>query len=636
MASKYVIQLEVDQSGVIKNTETVEQKFNAIADSTNSVKKELRELQKQLSTMDQGSAEFQKLAKRAGELKDRLNDAAEAARNNAGNAFEVLGNNTRSLKDSILNLDFEGVATSLRGIGGAAGNIKFSDLTNGIKSVGSSFATLGKALLTNPLFLIITGVGLLIANFDKLTAALDGVTDAQVESAEAAQKSADAAKAQYDWVSANENTLKLQGKSEKEITAMKKHQLDLAIAQQAAAIEQQKVILETQIQAAERNKTILKGILDFLSAPLQLVAKTIDYAGKAVGQDFGLTEKLNSLNTSVAELVFNPAEMRAEGEATIAEAQKNLEALQNTRAGIILSEQKASADAAKARQEALLQEKLAIAKQLDEIAKLRQVLSKQILSDIGGTASSKSKLLSGNDERYKILEEQQALELQLMKDGQDKEIALVDQKYIALREKAQGNAELTKQLAEANAAEVAAIEQKYADQTRIKKINNIQAQLAIASDALQLLSDLNELASKKDEASQKRAFERNKAIQIGNAIISTASAVMAQLAVPQDALTGANFVKAGIAAAMGAVQIAKIAKTKYQESGGGSVGGGTTVPTGAGGAPQAQGAPQFNPVNTDFVNNRPDQPVARSYVLASDVATNVEARRRVDQAARLG
>jgi len=192
MANKYVIQLEVDQSGVVQNVDTVEKKFEQVANSTNSVKQELRELQKQLSNLDQGSAEFQKLAKRAGELKDRLNDAAEAARNNAGNAFEVLGNNTRNLKDQVLNLDFEGVATSLRGIAGAAGNVKFSDLTNGIKTLGSSFAALGKALLTNPLFLIITGVALLVANFDKLTSALDGVTASQVESAEAAQKASDA------------------------------------------------------------------------------------------------------------------------------------------------------------------------------------------------------------------------------------------------------------------------------------------------------------------------------------------------------------------------------------------------------------------------------------------------------------
>lgn len=635
MANKYVIQLEVDQSGVVQHVDTVEKKFEQVANSTNSVNQELRELQKQLSTLDQGSAEFQKLAKRAGELKDRLNDAAEAARNNAGNAFEVLGNNTRNLKDQVLNLDFEGVATSLRGIAGAAGNVKFSDLTSGIKTLGSSFAALGKALLTNPLFLIITGVTLLIANFDKLTAALDGVTDAQVESAEAAQKASDAAKEQYDWVSANENTLKLQGKSEKEITALKKEQLDLAIAQQAAAIEQQRIILETQIQAAERNNKILTGILDFLSAPLRVITETIDYIGKAVGQDFGLSQKLKDFNAGVASLVFNPEEMRAEGEATLKEAQKNLDALTNTRAGIILGEQKANADAAKARQEALLQEKLAIAKQLEDIAKLQQALSTRILSDIGGAESSKSKLLSANDERYKILEQQQALELQLMKDGQDKEIALVDQKYIALREQAAGNAELTKQLAEQNEADVQAIKQKYEDQERQRKINNIQTQLSIASEGLQLLSALNDLSSKKDDASQKKAFERNKAIQIGNTIISTASAVMAQLAVPQDALTGANFVKAGIAAALGAAQIAKIAQTKYQSTGGGggSVGSGTPA---VGNAAPAQGAPQFNPVNTDFVGNRPEQQVARSYVLASDVATNVEARRRIDQQARLG
>ena len=537
MANKYVIQLEVDQSGIVQNVDTVEKKFEQVANSTNSVKKELRELQKQLSNLDQGSEEFQKLSKRAGELQDKISDAAEAARNNAGSAFQVLGNNANSLKDSLLNLDFEGVSSSLRGIAGAAGGIKFSDLTNGIKSVGTSFAALGKALLTNPLFLIITGVALLVANFDKLTKALDGVTASQVESAEAAQKAADAAKEQYDWVSANENTLKLQGKSEKEITALKKQQLDLAIAQQASAIEQQKVILETQIQAAQRNKDILTGILDFLSVPLRAITETVDFIGKAVGQDFGLSQKLKDFNAGVASLVFNPEEMRAEGEATLKEAQKNLDALTNTRAGIILAERKAEQDRAAERKKEAQDRLDALAKSQQEVSDLMAQFEAEALQELK-EAEDKKRLaeVQANRDRIDRLDAQFKLEQELVTDAKEKEIdnlvAAYDEKFAI----AEGNADLEKQLQDKLGQDIAAINKKYADQEKQNQQKAAAARVSLTADSLSALADLNNSFTAKSKEGAKRQFQINKGIAIAQTLISTYQSAQAayasQLSIP--------------------------------------------------------------------------------------------------------
>ena len=89
----------------------------------------------------------------------------------------------------------------------------------------------------------------------------------------------------------------------------------------------------------------------------------------------------------------------------------------------------------------------------------------------------------------------------------------------------------------------------------------------MASDSLGAISGLVTAFAGESEAAQKKAFEINKAISIGQAIISTAQGVIAQLAVPQDALTGANFIKAGIVAATGAAQIATIARTQYKGGG---------------------------------------------------------------------
>ena len=97
--------------------------------------------------------------------------------------------------------------------------------------------------------------------------------------------------------------------------------------------------------------------------------------------------------------------------------------------------------------------------------------------------------------------------------------------------------------------------------------NNQKAQLAM--DVLRSLSALTTAFAKDDEASQRKAFKLNKAFSLGQAAISTATAVSNALTAggnPVKLATGAQFVEAGIAAATGAAQIATIAKTQFQGS----------------------------------------------------------------------
>ena len=108
-----------------------------------------------------------------------------------------------------------------------------------------------------------------------------------------------------------------------------------------------------------------------------------------------------------------------------------------------------------------------------------------------------------------------------------------------------------------------------------------KAKFDIASSTLTALSNLSAAFAKGDEESQKKAFKLNKAIGIGQAIISTAQAVTGALAEPS-LIPGERFVKAGIAAAVGAAQIATIAKTQFDS--GGTLTTPTTPTLGGGGA----------------------------------------------------
>ncbi len=154
-----------------------------------------------------------------------------------------------------------------------------------------------------------------------------------------------------------------------------------------------------------------------------------------------------------------------------------------------------------------------------------------------------------------------------------------------------------------------------------------EANLQIASDAFGVLMSFNEIYDEEDEAAAKKAFDRNKKLQIGQAVINTAQGIMAQLAVPQDALTGQNFAKAAIVAATGVAQIAKIRSTEFEFAGDSS------VDTGSLSAPST--SPQFNIVGAGGQNaileSLQRNPV-KAYVVGSDVTSQQELdRNRINQ-----
>ena len=154
-----------------------------------------------------------------------------------------------------------------------------------------------------------------------------------------------------------------------------------------------------------------------------------------------------------------------------------------------------------------------------------------------------------------------------------------------------------------------------------------EANLQIASDAFGVLMSFNEIYDEEDEAAAKKAFDRNKKLQIGQAVINTAQGIMAQLAVPQDALTGQNFAKAAIVAATGAAQIAKIRSTEFEFAGD------SGVDTSSLSAPSA--SPQFNIVGSTGQNaileSLQRNPV-KAYVVGSDVTSQQELdRNRINQ-----
>ena len=185
-----------------------------------------------------------------------------------------------------------------------------------VDKTSKSFKNLRGAIIATGLGALVVAVGLLIANFDKLKEAINGVSKAQKDALDDQQKAVDLADERLNLISEQENILKLQGKSEREILNLKINATDQAIKERRIRLGMQREQLNAEIESEKRNRiylenfskvifiiprTILKGI-DLIGEGLNLAFKQIQqipFAKKILGEepiniDFGLDEKVES------------------------------------------------------------------------------------------------------------------------------------------------------------------------------------------------------------------------------------------------------------------------------------------------------------------------------------------------------
>ena len=170
--------------------------------------------------------------------------------------------------------------------------------------------------------------------------------------------------------------------------------------------------------------------------------------------------------------------------------------------------------------------------------------------------------------------------------------------------------------------ELAALELSNEEQTKKTRQENLDAFEIAAQTTMNALIAINELTqafAKEDEASQKKAFEVNKAIGIANAIINTSVGVSKALASSAPPL---NFINAAIVTASGVAAVKNIQKTQFNSSSfdttspSTSTGGAATSPT---------QPPSFNVVGQSGFNQVAgalgQQPPTQAFVVAGDVTT---------------
>ena len=228
-----------------------------------------------------------------------------------------------------------------------------------VDTTSKSFKNLRGAIIGTGIGALVVAVGLLIANFDKLKEAINGVSRAQKDALDDQQKAVDLSDERLNSISEQENILKLQGKSQREILNMKILETKEVIKQREKFLALERERLTAEIEGEKRNKrylenfiriifiiprTILKGV-DLIGVGLNKVFQEIQqipFAKKILGEepiniDFGLDNMVETGIDSVAGLIFNPDETSKKAQETLDELKKGIKAVENEQAGFRLS-----------------------------------------------------------------------------------------------------------------------------------------------------------------------------------------------------------------------------------------------------------------------------------------------------------
>lgn len=355
--------------------EGVEQSIESVKDLKNALKAAKDEQVKMANAFGESSKEYLDATKKVSGLKDKVDDLNDSTKSLKGTGVEQLTQGFSQMKEGIMNLDFDKVKTGI----------------NAMKSGIGAFATSAKtalqgfkgALLATGIGALVVALGVIVAYWDDIKGAVSGVSAEQKKLNELAAENLKSEQDKLTAISAQENILKLQGKSEKEILQIKLKQTDEAIMASDVAIQQAENTKKAQVEASQRNRDILQGIIKFVTAPITMLLQGIDSIGSAMGKNFNLLEKFSG---GLANLVFDPEEVASEGDKAIAEAKAVNDKLKNDRAGLQLSINKIDSDAAKtasenAKKAAEEAKKLRDEKLAAEVAAMKQIQDNNVANE---------------------------------------------------------------------------------------------------------------------------------------------------------------------------------------------------------------------------------------------------------------
>ena len=715
MAEKRTIELEIQD-----NTKTLKQQY----------KEAVVELQKMAAAYGEMSEEAVAAAKRAAELKDQIEDTNDLMKSFKGEGAFIAMNKAMTAVASGFSAVEGGLA--LVGVEGEAvqetmlkvqAAMALAQGLEGLEDAGRAFKNLSvvaknalsgirTGLAATGIGLFVVALGTVVAYWDDIKAAVGGVSEEQKKLNKDVDKQATASKEIYENAQLQENSLRLQGKSEKEILNIRLNKLNTSIADEEVRIKGLEETAKLENAAAQRNYEFMKMYIRFTLEGMLYVVRaialpidTVIAGANAVSKALGIGEVVaTNLNEYIsqgmdaaasfgAKLLFDPAAVKAESDATIKEAKKGLAQMKSDRDGLKLQIRQGDQQGAQERvntERGAAQEQIDITRQMEE--EKNRLMEEGRAKDLDALrikykyekeeADKNLKENKLSKENYDKLIKQQAesleldtkaindkydkiekdardlklqeqikaedaawLELQKAKNSQrEQELLDLQLAYDAKIALANGNGEIEKAITDKYNKEYAAINEKYRkeeedkqkeqDKKDIARKNELrQKTLELTAQSFSALGELAGSCNTKNEKDARKQFQVQKAFNLAAAITNTAMAVTGALTAgdnPIKLATGMQFVEAGIAATVGAANIIKISNSKF--GGGGSGGGGndTNVPTGA--APMTA---NFNTICSSGINQlaQLQQTPTQAYVVSGEV-TSAQAldRNRVQNA----
>lgn len=379
MAIDKVIKIDVDELKAMGGLDSLKKSLDNSSESTKNLKQQLREatLELQDAQSQYGSYSQKALdaAKKVAILKDSIQDAKETAAlfdpgakfaaaqgvigaaTSAMSAYQgataLLGVESKAAEEVLVQLNATMAMT--QGINGLIDSQKhFSRM----KSVAiDTFKGIKSAIGSTGIGLLVIALGAVYAYWDDIKAAVSGVNEQQKISVSLANEKAEASKKELSTLNAQDNVLKLQGKSEKEILALKIKKYDVAIKDAKAALAAQKQLSDAQIAGTERNYKLAVKVtqaiadsvlmtLRVLTEPIQLLIDGANYVAKALGKEgfnIDLNKKLSGYGKDFADwsarLMFDPEAAKAEAAKTYQAGVDEINKLTNEQAGLQLQQQ---------------------------------------------------------------------------------------------------------------------------------------------------------------------------------------------------------------------------------------------------------------------------------------------------------
>lgn len=252
----------------------------------------------------------------------------------AGRAFSNLGTVAKkTFKDLSSESSLAGKATSALGpvwkAVGLSGKTALSGIRAGIAATGIG--------------LLVVALGTIVAYWDDIKAAVSGVSSELKNNIALSKMQVESAQQQVDLFDLQENSLRLQGKTEKEILQLRMVRLKNLAKEQEEDIKLAENKKKLEIAAAERNNMLLKAYvrmqLEGMLLPFRAIALMVDGTILTINQGLkalGKSElKIKTINEylsdfseyaseGLAGMVFDPKEVAAESDKEITELKKAL------------------------------------------------------------------------------------------------------------------------------------------------------------------------------------------------------------------------------------------------------------------------------------------------------------------------